>query len=270
MQAHLPKELAVDKLRTLPFIVALVLAVLVLGVELGSSFLSSPASQSVDTILATIDEDPDLQEAYGELDEEERQKMFDPDAPPGVAIRTMALVDGLLLFTVGLIGLSLLLRERITGRVQGILTLIVSLLVLLGAIALLLLALIPSLILMVSLFLAVPFGTLAYLAGYGFFNRGGASMLLGILMALKLGFAACIVVAQQRFLQNRGLVLLILTSVLCVVIVGFLHGIVPIILVSITDAIAAIVLAILAAIWALVLLIGSVGSVLKALRVDRA
>ena len=32
---------------------------------------------------------------------------------------------------------------------------------------------------------AVPFGTIAYLAVWGFFNRGGASGTLGLLMPLK-------------------------------------------------------------------------------------
>ena len=260
-----------DKLRKLPFIIALILMALVLGVKLGGpSFLPSPKKTEAE-ILKTIAGDEELQKAYeDDLDASQRQALLEQDAPPGVAIRTMALVDGLLLFTVGLIGLSLILRERLHGRVQGIITLIVSLLTLIGAVTLVLAVLLPLLLLMVGLLLAVPFGTLTYLALYGFFNRGGASILLGLLMTLKIGFTVCLLLAQQRFLQNKGLVLLILTSILCVVIVGLLHGIVPGFLVSITDAIAAIVLAIVAAIWALILLIGSVGSVIKALRVDRA
>jgi hypothetical protein len=244
---------------------------LVLGTQLGGPVLLPSSPKTEAEILETIAGDDELLEAYeNDLDDEQRQALLEQDAPPGVAIRTMALVDGLLLFTVGLIGLSLLVRERLHGRIQGVITLIVSLLVLIGAIMLILMALLPFLLLMVGLLLAAPFGTLTYLALYGFFNRGGASILLGLLMTLKLGFAVCMLLAQQRFLQNKGLVFLILTSILCVVIVGLLHGIVPGFLVSITDALAAIVLAILAAIWALVLLIGSLGSVIKALRVDRA
>ena len=44
----------------------------------------------------------------------------------------------------------------------------------------------------------------------------------------------------------------------------------PIILVSITDALAAIIVGILALIWAITMLIGSLIAVIRALRVDRA
>ena len=56
-----------------------------------------------------------------------------------------------------------------------------------------------------------------------------------------------------------------LTSLLANVIVSFLHGLVPSVLVSITDAIAAIIVAILALIWAIVLLVFSVVSIVKAI-----
>jgi VanZ family protein len=83
-------------------------------------------------------------------------------------------------------------------------------------------------------------------------------------MALKLGFAVCLVLAQQRFLQNKGLVLIILTSLLATFIISVLHSFVPGFLVSITDNIAGIIVALLAAIWAVAFLIGAVMSVTKA------
>jgi hypothetical protein len=46
----------------------------------------------------------------------------------------------------------------------------------------------------------------------------------------------------------------------------FLQGIVPVILVSITDALAAILFAIVAIIWAIVLLIGSIPGIVRALQ----
>jgi hypothetical protein len=122
------------------------------------------------------------------------------------------------------------------------------------------------LILMVTLLLAVPFGTLAYLAIYGFFNRGGAAAVLGLLMVLKVGVGASLIAAQQRFLQNKGLVLLVLSTLLCSAIVSLLHGIVPGILVSITDAIGAIINGICGLIWAVVLLIGAIPAILKAVK----
>jgi hypothetical protein len=85
-------------------------------------------------------------------------------------------------------------------------------------------------------------------------------------MVLKIATGILLVFAQQRFLQNKGLVLLLLTCLVCGLILSFLHALVPTILVSITDDIAAIVFAIIAIIWALVLLIGSIPSVIKAIR----
>ena len=86
-----------------------------------------------------------------------------------------------------------------------------------------------------------------------------------VLQASLLG-AVLLILAHQRFLQQKSLVLLILSSLLANLIVGFLHGIVPGILVSITDAIAALVVASLAAAWASVMLIGSLIGVSKTLR----
>jgi len=161
-------------------------------------------------------------------------------------------------------GMSFLLTDRLIGRVQGVLTLIMSLIVAIFAIFSILTTFVNVLV-MIALFTAAPFGTIAYLAKWGFFDRSGATTVLGLLMVLKLAFAGCLVLAHQRFLQNKGLVLIILTSLLANVIVGFLHGIVPLFLVSITDGIAGIVALILAAIWAIVLLIGAIIAVIKAI-----
>ncbi|MBQ1016027.1 hypothetical protein KBX53_34900, partial [Micromonospora sp. M51] len=83
-------------------------------------------------------------------------------------------------------------------------------------------------------------------------------------------WAGMLVLAQPRFLQNKGLVLLILTTVLCTVVLEFLHSLVPVILVSIVDDVAALVFAIVAIIWGLVLLIGSIPAIVKAVRVTAA
>lgn len=251
------------------FMIAFILALLIVLVEVGGVELVRGPVTAPGSLASLLLAEGDLRDAYDDLDQAELAEILAQPKPPGLAIRYMALLDGILLFTVGLMGLSLLISHRLHGRIQGIATLVFSLLLLLGIIALIIVAL-ALLLLMVGLFLAVPFGTLAYLAVYGFFNRGGASALLATLMALKIGFAVCLILAQQRFLENKGLVLMILTSLLANVIISLLHGIVPIILVSITDALAAIVVGVLAAIWALVLLISSIGAVIKALRVDRA
>jgi hypothetical protein len=146
-------------------------------------------------------------------------------------------------------------------------TLIVSIVVILLAIVLIIIALL-LLILMLALLFSAPFGTIVYFAVYGFFDRGGAATTLGFLMLLKLAFAVCLVIAHQRFLQNRGLVLIVLTSLVAGIIVSFLHGFVPRPLVSITDAIAAIIVGIIAVIWAIVLLIGSLVSIFKSARLQ--
>jgi hypothetical protein len=186
-------------------------------------------------------------------------------APPGRAVPNMALLDGLVLFTVALIGMAFLVPERIHGRVQGFVTLAVSVTVLLAAI-IKIVAAFAALMLMVTLFLAIPFGTIVYLIGYGSFDRGLASVTLSAIMMLKFMFAGCLVFAHQGFLKMKGLVLIIVTSLVAGLVVSFLHGLVPTVLVSITDAIAAIIVAILAALWALFFLIGSIPSIVKSIK----
>jgi hypothetical protein len=182
----------------------------------------------------------------------------------GFGVPSIAMLDSLVILTVALMGTSLLLPERVQGRVQGLVTLIVSLLVLLAALALLFAA-IAAVSLMLGLLLAPIFGTLAYFGLFGSFDRASAAAVLSLVMLLKLGFAVCLVLAQQRFLENKGLVLLIATSLLAVLLVSFLHGIVPGFLASITDLVGAIIVAILTLIWAIVFVFGSLISVVKAI-----
>jgi hypothetical protein len=230
-----------DNLRTPFFVAALLLIVAVFLVEIGATaFLGAESLPEYDKL-----------------------------PKPGLAIPYLALIDGLIVFTVGLMGMPLLLPERVHGRIQGVITFIVAILVLFASIVLIFTA-IGLLMLMVSLFMAVPFGTLVYMGVYGEFDLAGSRATLGTLMTFKLAFAACLLLAHQRFLENKGLVLIILTSLLANIVTAFLHGLVPRFLVSITDDIAAIVVAILAALWALSFLIGSIPAIVKALRVDRA
>lgn len=256
------------KLRPVFFVVALTLSACIVLVEIGALAFGRGSVSGITDLAALIPPEGKVRDAYAKLDRDELAGILAQGKPPGLAIPYMALLDGAVFFTMALIGVSLLLRERIHARVQGIATLAFSALVLLTAIGLIRAAL-AELILRVALFLAAPFGTLVYLANYGFFNRAGALAALGLLMALKLGFAICLVLAHPRFLQNRGLALIIVTSFLGNAVISFLHGIAPGFLVSVTDAIAAIVVAVLAAIWATVLLAGAAISVLKALRLGR-
>ena len=192
-----------------------------------------------------------------------------PVATPGWGIPYLAVLDGLVLFTILLIGAPLLITDRVHGRIQGIITVIVGFLTFLGSIAMIFIAL-GMLFLMVSLLMAIPFGTAVYMAKYAGFAKGPAAGTLSLIMGLKIAFVVFLVMAHQRFLENKGLVLIILTSFLATIILSFLHGFPPRFLVSITDDIGAIIIAILAAIWALFYLIGAIPSVIKALRVDKA
>lgn len=224
------------------FIVALVLMVLIVLIETGASFFVGA-------------EDSGGYEGFEK---------------PGLGIPYLALLDGLLLFGVGLIGLGLILPDRLQGRVQGILTLVVSFLMLLLSLVMIYAAL-ALLMLMVSLLMAVPFGTAVYFAKFAKFDIGVAAITLSSIMGLKIAFIIFLVLAHERFLEMKSLVFMILTSLLAGVIISFLHGFAPAsFLVSITDDIAAIIIAILAVIWSLILLLGSIPAVIKVLRVDRA
>jgi len=258
-----------DELRKPFLILALILMLIVVLIEIGSAALlhGLPPLNAASSITQNLPPGP-LQDALGDVDSGSLNDMASAsDSVPGMGIPYMALLDGVVLFSVALVSAGLLIPERVQGRVQGCATFIFGLLLILGAIVLIFAA-IALLLLMIALLLAVPFGTIAYLAIYGFFNRGGASAVLSLLMLLKLGFAVSLVVAQQRFLENKGLVLLAISSLVGNIVISFLQGLVPGFLVSITDAIAAIVVAVCGCLWALFLLIGAVPAILKAIKLQ--
>lgn len=257
-----------QNLRRPALILALALIVIAVLVELGAAaFLeTAPDPPEMSRRLAQSD-------ALAQLDADSRRQAIDAvrnqaasdDGPPGIGIPYLALVDGVLAYTLALITLALIAPQRLQSKVQGIVSLILSLLLLIGGIVLVLMA-IAKLILMVTLLFAPPFGTIAYFALFGGFNTTAAAIVLSLLMLLKLVSAGALIVAQQRFLENKGLVLLVLTSLVATIIVSFLHGLVPSPLVSITDALAAIVVGVLGVVWALSVLIGSISSVFAAFR----
>lgn len=247
-----------DTLRTPFLVLAIILMALIVLLELGSGLLipsDGVAASRLTEQTNSFDEDVDL----------DPDDLEDLEEPPGRAIWSMAFVDGLVLYSVALMGIALLIPDRLHGRLQGIVTLILSILMILAAIIYLILILI-ELIVMVSLFMAPPFGTIAYLVVWGFFDRGDAATVLGLLLFLKLCFGGCLLLAHQRFLQQKGLMLLLLTSLVLNIVVAFLHGLVPIILVSITDRISALLILIVGIIWALVFLVGSIVAIVKALQ----
>ena len=243
-----------DKLRTPLFVLALVACALIVLIELGSPMITGGHGAGAEFLVQA-----------GKLHLDEMPSSSGVVEPPGRGMPYLVLIDGILLYTLSLMGVSLLVPERVHGRVQGIVTIIGSILLILGAIVMAIVAFVELLV-MIALFMSPPFGTLAYLAVWGFFPTGDVSMLNGLLMFLKIVVCVLLLLAHQRFLQNKGLVLMMLTSLVCGVILSFLHGLVPVILVSITDNIAAIVFAVIAIIWGIILLIGSIPSVVKAIR----
>lgn len=222
-----------DRLRTPFLIAAIVLFVFVVLIETGSQLYIGESSNSLPA--------------------------------PGIGIPYLGLVDGIVLFTLALFGLSLIVPARLLGAIHGIVTFVLMLFLLLGGILLIFVAL-ALLIMMVTLLLAVPFGTLAYFAAYADFDLAPARATLGVIMLLKVAACICLFLAQEHLIQVKGLVLLLLTSLLASIVVSFLHGIVPGFLVSILDAIAAIVVGVLAVIWALIKLIGAIPAIVKAIR----
>jgi len=223
-----------DSMRKPFFVVALIAISLAVFVELGSIALLGPHNSS---------------STFGV-------------SPTGKAIPAMAFLDGLIFYATLLIGIALLIPERVQSKFQGIVTLVFSILLVLGCIAVIF-ADITLLILMVSLLLSPIFGTIAYFAIWAHFDTGGAQAVLSLIMIVKIVFAVCLVLAHQRFLQNKGYVLIIITSFVSNLIIAFLQGLVPGFLVSITDDVAAIIVCILAIIWAIVYLIGGIMSVIK-------
>jgi hypothetical protein len=254
----MPAANLAEKLRT-PFLFASgILIVLALLVEVGGVAIRpqfGPAEQAEYARLSTDSG------AYAAGD-------LSGHSQPGLGIPTLALVDAVVVFTMAVTIAGVVFPQSLTGRVQGFATLIFSIVLILAAIVAIFFA-VAQLLLMIALILAFPFGPLVYLALFGFFDRTTAAGALSLLMLLKLAFAVCLVIAHQRFVQNMGLVLLVVTSLVADIIVSFLHGLVPRLLVSITDAVAAIIVGILAVIWAVILLIGSIPAILKALRPPR-
>lgn len=189
---------------------------------------------------------------------------IDAGDAPGLGIPYLALVDGILAYTLGLMVLTIVMPDSLQAKLQGIVSAIISFFLALATIVLIFVAL-ALLLLMIGLFFAIPFGTAAYFAGFTPFDKGAAAAILSLLMLLKIIATICLPIAHQRFLAAKGLILMILTSFVATIIVSFLHGIVPGGLVPITDALAAIIVGILALIWAIVMLVGSIIAVVQAL-----
>jgi hypothetical protein len=206
-----------------------------------------------------------------QVDELNRQ-MASPEIPrlseniQGFGIPSMRFVDGCLLFTSLLMGLALLIPTDKHSRIQGVITLVFGIVLIIVAIAWIF-AVLVKLLFMVALLLSFPFGTIAYLLVYGSFPRASMNVILSMLFLLKIIFVVLLLLAHQGFLKNIGLVVFVAVSFVAGLVVSFLYGLVPGVLVSITDAIAALVVTIAGIMLGLILAIGSIPSILKAIKV---
>ncbi|KFF59528.1 integral membrane protein [Cryobacterium sp. MLB-32] len=246
-----------DGLRKPFFIAAIIVAALVVFAELGLSFFVVNAAVIPPGAGAT----QDLGVPAGIA----AVNAANGSDPPGSGIAFLALVDGLVLFTVGMLGLSLIVPLRLYGRIQGIVTLIVSFLWIIMCFLLLIVGLI-QLFLMIGLLVAIPFGTVVYVAIWGSFPVGAAAAVLGAVLLLKIVFGVLLVVAQPRFLRVKGLVILVLLSVVLQLVLGFIHGFLPGVVVSIGDQFWALVTGVVALIWALIMLIVSIPAIVNAIK----
>lgn len=258
--------------RTPFFVIALLLMLVIVLIErsqvdpawvnrLLTGFLQQRQNVQVDAFfdLFPPKQKVQLDKLLAEKADEAREKLNEDIE--GFGIPMLQYVDGVLLFSLALIGLGLVLPAVVQVKIQGCLTLIFAIVLLLTALVLIFLV-IAKLIVMVSLLLSFPFGTIAYFFIFANFPRGASVALLGFLFSLKILVGILLLLAHQRFIENLGLVLMVLTSLVANIIVSLLHTIVPGFLVSITDAIAGIVVLILAIIWAIILIIGAIISII--------
>lgn len=189
------------------------------------------------------------------------------ESPPGYGISLLAVLDGLVVFTVLLMASPMIISAQVYGKIQGVSTFAVSLITIGGSIFMATVVF-SLLMVMISLFVSAPFGTMAYMVIYGYFDTTSASITLGLIMTLKTAFAVLLIMSHHRFLQNKSLIFIIACSFLTTIIVSLLHNIVPSFLVNITDAVAGLIVAIIGLIWAIIFLVGSLPSILKALKIS--
>jgi hypothetical protein len=182
---------------------------------------------------------------------------------PGYGITWLICIDSMLLYGLSLITASLILPRELIGRLQGVIGIVLALIALV-AFGLMVLFALQLLVMMISLLLAPPFGTAAYIALFASFDRSMAAKTLGLLILLKLAMGCFLILAHPRFLENKSLVTLIGLSIGCTLLVSFLHAWPPGFLVSITDALAAVCIAAVGFVWAIVLLVGSCFATVKA------
>jgi hypothetical protein len=254
-----------DTVRKPILILAIALAALMVLLELGALGLLGKVEVSDATIESIVREEmsfdiSDLSSlSINDLIDQAKEKLAAYGRRPSLGISYLALLDGQLLFMVALTATSLLIPQRVRGRRQGIATLVFS--ILLGLLAILLIVVAIGLLSLMLSLLGTVVMVPVYIGQFGFFDRTGATIILGLLLLLKLGFVGSIIAANKQFLQNKGLLFITLAALLSNIVILVLYNVVPWLLVSVIDAIAAIIIAGFSLVWAIVLLIGGLGSV---------
>ena len=264
-----------SKLRTPALVAALVVAVLIVGVELGGSFRGSTSTfEGLGDRLTELrgnfgtwgtDGADQVNSQVGGFSALENVLGTDASDVPGYAVAALITIDSLLLFTLIMFNLPLVVSPRLVAQLQGLISIIVGIVVILFAL-LTLLKVLVMVFLMVGLLLALPFGTIIYMVLYGHFDTREAAAIMSTLMLLKLVLSGALLIAHERFLLNIGLIALIASSIIAMVIISFLHNFLPVFLVSITDGIGAIIVTVIAIIWGLILVIGGIIGALTAIR----
>lgn len=257
-----------ESLRQPPLYIALVCLALSVAIESGAGLFPRQASaETAGQLEAFANSNAEFRNAWDQ-NAAAFADIAGQEQPPGMALSALGLLDSLLLFALVLQMAGLWMIQSLQVKIQGVITILVALGLLFAAIPLVFRA-IAEVLLMVGLLLAIPFGTLIYLAIYGFFDVSGAAILLMIVNVLKLIAALCLPLAHQRLLERKALIALLIASLVATFVISLLHSVPPQLLVSITDGIGAIGVGVVAAIWALVLGLGAFQGLLRVLRVDQ-
>jgi hypothetical protein len=255
--------MAFKQLRKPFFILAIVLFAVAALLEAGSGLFTDSTPAEADVASKVGNElKGHVTDAAGDEITGEVLRALKQREKPGLGLRYLAWLDAIVFYVIGMAGVGLILPAAIQGKLQSIVTLVVSLVTLVISVVMIFAAF-QLLLTMVTLVTAPPFGTAAYMATWGFFDRRGARMILSASLLLKIGFAVSLVAAHQRYLLHKGFIFLTLMSLLAAATISLLHGAVPLALVSIADALAAIVVGVLAVVVAIVLLVGAVIGVIK-------
>jgi hypothetical protein len=226
---------AMRAMRTPFFILALMVLLAAFALEIGSNWILLNPSQSAAS--------SNVQSQLG--------------------IPSLALFDASFVWTLVLMLLGIVLDRALVGRIQGILTLIFSIVIIILGIK----TLITSFVLFLIMFalLSSVFGWIVYIPIFGFFDTTDAATVLATITFFKLACVVLLVIAQQDYLKSTRFIILVLLSLLLDLLLSFLQGFPPGVLVSVTDAIGAIVISIVAIVYALVQAIFAIVAIVRAL-----